>query len=83
LATDVASSPSPLRAEVDILPYSALAGDPGGLSRPALADLLTSILQWTPPPTQQPKFFFHWSLIAAKTNWEVLQSCDLDLDKAL
>ncbi len=83
LATDVALAASPLGAEVDMLPDAAPLGSPGGYSRPVLADLLNSILQWASPSTQKPEFSFHWSSLSAKTNWEVLQSYDLDLHKAL
>jgi hypothetical protein len=83
LATDVALSASPLGAEVDMLPDPAPLGSPGGYSGPPLVDLLDSILQWTSPPMQKPEFSFCWSPLSAKTNWEVLQSYDLDLHKAL
>jgi hypothetical protein len=58
-------------------------GGPGGFTGRGLQNTLSSILAWTAPPTHRPAFVFKWSALAAKTNWEILQSFDRDLHRAL
>lgn len=56
---------------------------PGGFSGSSLRHVLQSILDWQAPSTQRPSFSFRFTKLVAKTNWERLQSFNMDLGLAL
>jgi hypothetical protein len=56
---------------------------PGGFTNDGLRKQLQTILDWTSPPTQCPKFSFQWMKVAAWKNYEVLQSYHMDIGWAL
>jgi hypothetical protein len=53
---------------------------PGGFTNDGLCKGLQTILDWTSPPTQCPKFSFQWMKVTAWKNYKVLQSYNMDMD---